>query len=79
VAIAKVNGCKRLYSDDADVIKFGEKAGLEVFSTWGLPLPLAKQINMDYETAPSERQIILEDEVNEVGTGKASGANKDSV
>ena len=46
VAIAKVNECKRLYSDDGDVINFGEKAGLEVISTWKLPLPLAKQTNM---------------------------------
>lgn len=54
VAVAKVNGCKQLYSDDHDVIKFGEKAGLEVISTWKLPLPLAKQINMEYEGAPDE-------------------------
>jgi predicted nucleic acid-binding protein len=54
VAISKVNGCKRLYSDDGDVIKFGEKAGLEVISTWTLPLPIAKQISMDYEAEKDE-------------------------
>ena len=42
VAVAKVNGAKRIYSDDADVIKFAAKADLEVVSTWQLPLPLAK-------------------------------------
>jgi predicted nucleic acid-binding protein len=54
VAIAKVNGCKQLYSDDSDVVKFGESAGLEVISTWKLPLPLAKQITMEYERTPDE-------------------------
>lgn len=63
VAIAKVNGCKKLYSDDGDVIKFGEKAGLEVVSTWDLSLPLAKQIHIDYDAEPV-RAIMLED-INE--------------
>jgi predicted nucleic acid-binding protein len=61
VAVAKVNGCKRIYSDDEDVIKFGEKAGLEVISTWKLPLPVAKQTKMDFETLSSDREIILDD------------------
>ncbi len=43
VATAKVNGATKLFSDDDDVIKFGAKAGIEVISTWDLPLPLAKQ------------------------------------
>jgi predicted nucleic acid-binding protein len=48
VAVAKVNGAKRLYSDDEDVIKFGRKAGLDVISTWDLPLPVAKQTTMNF-------------------------------
>lgn len=54
VAIAKVNGATRIYSDDNDVIKFGAKAGLEVVSTWNLPLPAAKQTNMEFEAEPPE-------------------------
>jgi predicted nucleic acid-binding protein len=46
VAVAKVNGATKIYSDDDDVIKFGAKAGMEVISTWNLPLPLAKQTKM---------------------------------
>jgi predicted nucleic acid-binding protein len=66
VAIAKVNGCKQLYSDDGHVIKFGEQAGLEVISTWKLSLPVAKQIKMDYNvTAQADRDIQLEDQDDE--------------
>ena len=65
VAIAKVNGCTKLYSDDEDVIKFGEKAGLEVISTWNLPLPSAKQIDIQYDSPESplesKRSIRFED------------------
>ena len=49
VAIAKAHGATRFYSDDEDVIKFGTKAGLEVISTWNLPLPAAKQTKIDFE------------------------------
>jgi predicted nucleic acid-binding protein len=54
VAIAKVSGCAKIYSDDEDVIKFGTKAGLEVISTWKLPLPAAKQIAIKYEPPESK-------------------------
>lgn len=60
VAIAKAHGATRLYSDDEDVIKYGTKAGLEVISTWNLPLPAAKQTKM-FEEEPI-RAIDLEDE-----------------
>src|SRR5438045_3252311 len=43
VAVTKANGAKRIYTDDEDIIKFAAKAGLEVISTWNLPLPAAKQ------------------------------------
>jgi len=62
VAVAKVNGAKRIYSDDEDVIKFATKAGLEVISTWTLPLPLAKQIKMDYEHEEPKKGVSLDDE-----------------
>ncbi|HUO25827.1 MAG TPA: hypothetical protein VMU61_09175 [Candidatus Aquilonibacter sp.] len=75
VAIAKVNGCKKLYSDDGDVIKFGEKAGLEVVSTWSLPLPLAKQIRMDYDAEPI-RAISFEDEADEQKGQDAARVNQ---
>jgi predicted nucleic acid-binding protein len=49
VAIAKTNGAKRIYSDDEDVNKFATRVGIQVIPTWELPLPAAKQINLDYE------------------------------
>ncbi|MFZ1142753.1 MAG: PIN domain-containing protein [Candidatus Sulfotelmatobacter sp.] len=49
VAIAKTNGAKRIYSDDEDLMKYAARAGIEVVRTWDLPLPAAKQINIDYK------------------------------
>jgi predicted nucleic acid-binding protein len=46
VAIAKTNRCKRIYSDDGDIRTFAAKAGIEVISSWELPLPSAKQTSM---------------------------------
>jgi predicted nucleic acid-binding protein len=47
VAIAKTNRAKRIYSDDNDIINFGTKIGIEVIPTWNLPLPAAKQIDLE--------------------------------
>lgn len=47
VAIAKTNGARRIYSDDEDVIGFASKIGIEAISTWQLPLPAAKQIDLE--------------------------------
>lgn len=57
VAVAKANKATKIYSDDEDVIKFATKAGLEVISTWNLPLPLAKQqdIPFDQESEPTRK------------------------
>jgi predicted nucleic acid-binding protein len=46
VAIAKVNGATRIYSNDGDVRKFADKVGIETVSAWELPLPTAKQMKM---------------------------------
>ena len=46
VAIAKVNSATRIYSDDGDVRAFATKAGLEVVTSWELPLPPAKQTGL---------------------------------
>ena len=43
VAIAKVHGVSRLYSDDSDVKLHGESHGLEVLAVADLPLPPAVQ------------------------------------
>jgi len=48
VAIAKTNGARRIYSDDEDVMKFARRLGIEVIRTWELPLPSAKQIDIEY-------------------------------
>src|SRR5579862_4254148 len=48
VAIAKTNGANRIYSDDEDLAKFATRADIKVVRTWELPLPPAKQINIEY-------------------------------
>jgi len=54
VAIAKTNGAKRIYSDAEDLMKYATRAGIEVVRTWDLPLPAAKQINIEYKGNDSE-------------------------
>jgi predicted nucleic acid-binding protein len=54
VAIAKTNGAKRIYSDDEDLMKYAARAGIEVVRTWDLPLPAAKQIDIEYNRNDSE-------------------------
>src|SRR6266496_667678 len=49
IAIARTNGVKRIYSDDEDLMKYAARVGIEVVRTWELPLPAAKQINIDYK------------------------------
>jgi predicted nucleic acid-binding protein len=49
VAIAKANGASRIYSDDEDVMKFATRLDIKVVRTWELPLPAAKQIDIEYE------------------------------
>lgn len=39
VATARVERAHRIYSDDTDLASFARAAGLEVVSTWELPLP----------------------------------------
>jgi predicted nucleic acid-binding protein len=48
VVIAKINGAARIYSDDEDVMKFARRLGIEVIRTRELPLPSAKQIDIEY-------------------------------
>jgi hypothetical protein len=54
VAIAKTNGAKRIYSDDEDLMKYAARASIEVVRTWDLPLPVAKQIKIEYKRDDSE-------------------------
>ena len=49
VAISKTSGATRIYSDDEDVMKFAARIGIQVVPTWELPLPAAKQIDIDYK------------------------------
>ncbi len=48
VAIARTNKADPIYSDDEDVRTFATRLGIEVIRTWALPLPSAKQINIEY-------------------------------
>lgn len=42
VAIAKIHGATRIYSDDPDVKNIAAKVGIAVTHTWELPLPPSK-------------------------------------
>jgi predicted nucleic acid-binding protein len=48
VAIARTNKARRIYSDDEDVRTFATPLQIEVVRTWELPLPSAKQIDIEY-------------------------------
>jgi predicted nucleic acid-binding protein len=48
VAVAKVNGASKIYSDDEDVRHFAQKAQIEVVASYELPLPAAKQTKIDF-------------------------------
>ena len=39
IAVARVEGATAIYSDDGDLIAFAKALGMEVVSTWTLPLP----------------------------------------
>ncbi len=39
IAIARVRGVERIYSDDKGVAAFAEKVALPVVQTWAMPLP----------------------------------------
>ena len=53
VAIAKINQASRMYSDDEDVFKFATRLGIPGVRTWELPLPAAKQIDIEYDQSQS--------------------------
>lgn len=68
VAIVKANGGSRIYADDESLKKYAVRCGLTTVSTWELPLPAAKQTNMEFESEPvtdpldvPPRSIRLED------------------
>jgi len=48
VSIARTNGAKRIFSDDEDLAKFARRLNISVIRTWELPLPSAKQIDIEY-------------------------------
>jgi len=54
VAIAKTNGAKRIYSDDEDLARFATRRGIEIVRTIDLPLPAAKQIDIEYDENEGE-------------------------
>lgn len=39
IAIARASGALKIYSDDENLAKFAKKIGIEVISTWDLPIP----------------------------------------
>ena len=85
IAIIKVNGARRMYSDDKDVKKFATKIGLEVISSWELPLPAAKQQplfpakegNEDVEEKPIAASSVVSEDSSEPTEGKAGTGTED--
>ena len=53
VAIAKVLGVERIYSNDSDMQNIASDSGIEVISVWQLPLPPGEQSTLfsDHENA----------------------------
>ncbi len=49
VAISRVIGADRIYSDDGDIARFAAQVGLQVVQTWNLPLPPATQLDMGFQ------------------------------
>ncbi len=43
IAIARAAGASKIYSDDEDLAKFAKKIGIEVISTWDLPVPAIEE------------------------------------
>lgn len=54
VAIVRANGGSRIYADDDGLKKYAVRCGLITVSTWDLPLPAAKQTEMDFPTGGAE-------------------------
>lgn len=54
VAIVKANGGSRIYADDDGLKKYAVRCGLTTVSTWELPLPPAKQTQMDFAPGSGE-------------------------
>lgn len=46
VAIARAEGATRLYADDHDLVGFAKRLGMDVFSTWDLPLPPPEPLDL---------------------------------
>lgn len=42
IAVARVEGATRIYADDRNLVTFAKRLGMDVFSTWDLPLPEAE-------------------------------------
>lgn len=39
VAVARAEGATRIYADDHNLVEFARRLGMDVFSTWDLPVP----------------------------------------
>jgi predicted nucleic acid-binding protein len=84
VVTAKVNGAKRIYADDRDIRILAPKLGIEVISSWELPLPAAKQLKMyDEESSETNREGIEQNQNpaefradNSGGTGNPAGGQE---
>ncbi|MEJ8631444.1 hypothetical protein P0F65_19920 [Sphingomonas sp. I4] len=39
VAVARAEGATQIYTDDSNLVEFARRLGMDVFSTWDLPVP----------------------------------------
>lgn len=56
VAIAKIHRASTIYSDDEGVADFAEKNGIAVTTTWTLPPPVAKQMDLNFDGSLNPKQ-----------------------
>jgi hypothetical protein len=84
VVISKINGAKRIFSEDPGLNTFATSLGIEAVSSWQLPLPAAKQEKLFTEREEEQtsstrsllakRSIRLEDEVEPQADAKAEAS-----
>lgn len=43
IAVARVEGVARIYADDTSLVGFAKRLGMDVFSTWDLPVPAREE------------------------------------
>jgi hypothetical protein len=66
IAIARVEGATKIYADDHNLIAFAKRLGMDVVSTWDLPLPERQRdlMTLIEEAGPTVHSEVRADEVS---------------